>query len=188
MVKTKFDRIDTGIPGVAAFRIGGKLGFHENTKIHRLVEECMKREFHAVVVDFSELSSLGGGVAKILREFDAAISARGGRVNFVVTNDIIAQFLQDGTKQVLIYRSFAEAIAAAQQAAPRDAPAKSDAAPVVNDAKEANAKGGRTDTGVICMPYEAPEADSTANGDAAAHGDPAETERCGSRTRQASSE
>jgi len=97
MIKTKFDRIDVGIPGVAAFRIEGKLGFHENSKIQRLVEECVKREFRAVIVDFSELASLGGGVAKIFRDFSETIASRGGRVNFVVTNDIIAQFLQDGT-------------------------------------------------------------------------------------------
>jgi HD-GYP domain-containing protein (c-di-GMP phosphodiesterase class II)/anti-anti-sigma regulatory factor len=156
MVKTKFDRIDAGIPGVAAFRIEGKLGFHENAKIQRLVEECMKREFRAVIVDFSELSSLGGGVAKILREFNEAIEARGGRVNFVVTNDIIAQFLQDGAKPVFLYRSFAEALAASRDAAPSEKPATTaspDAPP--DDSKRGV---GQPESGVICMPYETADA------------------------------
>lgn len=77
MVKTKFERIEVGSPGVAAFRIEGKLGFHENAKIQRLVEECLKRDMRTVIFDFSELSSLGGGVAKILREFVDAIATKG---------------------------------------------------------------------------------------------------------------
>ena len=175
MIKTKFDRIDVGIPGIAAFRIEGKLGFHENSKIQRLVEECVKREFRAVIVDFSELASLGGGVAKIFRDFSETIASRGGRVNFVVTNDIIAQFLQDGTTPVLIYRSFAEAIAAANDAAPpREMSASAAERPVPCDASIA---AGGPDRGVICMPYETPNAAaSPADGDAGPAGGTGATE------------
>ncbi len=159
MVKTKFDKIDVGIPDVAAFRIEGKLGFHENAKIQRLVGECVKREYRAVIIDFSELASLGGGVAKILRDFDAAIGERGGRVNFVVTKEIVAQFLQDGAKPVLIYRSFAEALAAAKQEAPRGAAPEAAEAPAAEVPQTSRGKkaGARAEADVICMPYEGPE-------------------------------
>lgn len=175
MIKTKFDRIDPGMAGVAAFRIEGKLGFHENSKIQRLVEECMKREFRAVIVDFSELSSLGGGVAKILRDFSEAIAARGGCVHFVVTKEIIAQFLQGGTAPVRIHRSFAEALAAAREkpqagggAAAKEAspaggnPSAARAAPARSDADSGYERSG---DGVILMPYETAESDSRAQGE-----------------------
>ena len=112
MVKTKFERVEVGSPDIAAFRIEGKLGFHENAKIQRLVEECLKRELRTVIFDFSELSSLGGGVAKILRDFAATLGTKGGTVRFVVKNDIITQFLQDGETSFSIQRSLAEALAA----------------------------------------------------------------------------
>ncbi len=128
MVKTKFERIEVGSPGVAAFRIEGKLGFHENAKIQRLVEECLKRDMRTVIFDFSELASLGGGVAKILRDFVDAIAAKGGSVRFVVTNDIITQFLQDGERSVLIYRTLIEAMSSGAAAAGSSSEAPPDVA------------------------------------------------------------
>jgi HD-GYP domain-containing protein (c-di-GMP phosphodiesterase class II)/anti-anti-sigma regulatory factor len=166
MVKTKFERIEVGRPGAAAFRIEGKLGFHENAKIQRLVEECLKRDLRTVVFDFSELSSLGGGVAKILRDFIDALAAKGGSVRFVVTNDIIAQFLQDGERSVSMHRSLAEAISSNEAPAahpPKDEAPDSDAhAPdaqpsaggsPVPAAPSSNAPAGNG-ANVIIMPYD----------------------------------
>ena len=120
MVKTKFERVEVGSPNIAAFRIEGKLGFHENTMVQRLVEECLKRDMRAVVFDFSELSSLGGGVAKIFRDFVDTLASKGGRVSFVVTNDTITQFLQDGERTVSIHRSILDAVSALRRAAQLD--------------------------------------------------------------------
>lgn len=180
MVKTKFERIDVGTPQIAAFRIGGKLGFHENAMVQRIVEECRKREFRGVIFDFTDLSSLGGGVAKILRDFVDDLAGRGGQARFVVTNEIVAQFLQDGDKPVLMHRTFAEAFAACAAApapggpaaAPRNvsAPAApaSEAPPgpsvaaadasAAGPAPEAKAPGAPDDAlgNVICMPYDEP--------------------------------
>ena len=133
MVKTKFERVEVGSPRVAAFRIEGKLGFHENAKIQRLVEECLKRDLHTVIFDFSELSSLGGGVAKILRDFVDALAAKGGSVRFVVTNDIIAQFLQDGERTVSMYRTLVEATSS------NDAPVKGPSITTPPEAETPNA-------------------------------------------------
>lgn len=152
MIKTKFERIETGLPGVVAFRIEGKVGFHENTKIERLVEECIKRDFRAVIFDFSMLTSLGGGVAKILREFDDNMNSRGGQVRFVVTNEIIAQFLQDGSREMRIHRSYAEALAAAKGASglTTDGPSKTIPRAASSSAKTSGATPGE----VLFMPYE----------------------------------
>ena len=112
MARTKIERVEVDVPGVAAFRVSGKLGFHENKKVQSLIDECLKRDFNRVVFDFSELSSLGGGVAKILREFVNVFGEKGGKVGFVITNDVILKFLQDENTEVQRYGSFEDALSA----------------------------------------------------------------------------
>jgi HD-GYP domain-containing protein (c-di-GMP phosphodiesterase class II)/anti-anti-sigma regulatory factor len=148
MVKTKFERIEVGSPGIAAFRVEGTLGFHENAKIQRLVDECLKRDLRTVVFDFSELSSLGGGVAKILRDFAKTLRAKGGTVCFVVTNDIITQFLQDDEKSFSIYPTVAEAYAAAVASPNAEAGTSASGAPV------AGAAAVDAPSNVIFMAYD----------------------------------
>lgn len=111
MPKTKFERLDTGGAQIAAFRISGKLGFHENLKIEHLADECLKRRFKKVVFDFSELTSLGGGVARILRGFLQTFEEQGGEVKFVITSDIVLDFLQDENTSLSVCRTLEEAMA-----------------------------------------------------------------------------
>ncbi|HUV36290.1 MAG TPA: HD domain-containing phosphohydrolase [Patescibacteria group bacterium] len=120
MGRTKFDRVDAGAADVAVFRISGTLGFHENGMVERLAGECLKRDFNKVLFDFTNLSSLGGGVAKILREFVSRFAERGGEVGFVVTNDIILDFLQDGNRSFSTYGSLDEALRAGATAGRRE--------------------------------------------------------------------
>ncbi len=168
MVKTKFERVEIGSPGVAAFRIEGKLGFHENAKVQRLAEECLKRDMRTVIFDFSDLSSLGGGVAKILREFIDALAAKGGSVRFVVTNDIITQFLQDGERTVSIHRSLNEAISSSGEPAahpPNAAPQTAEEPDISPAAAAAPLAAAGIDSNVIIMSYDdagEPQADSPA--------------------------
>ena len=108
MAKTILTRLEVDDPGVAVFQITGKLGFHENLKIQRLTKECHKRKFRSVIFDFSGLSSLGGGVARILREFVKNYSNEDRKVHFIVTNEIVLQFLQDEEQPVTIHASLDE--------------------------------------------------------------------------------
>ena len=174
MVKTKFDRIDVGDPGVAVFRVEGKLGFHENEKIERLADECLKRAFRAIVFDFSELVSLGGGVAKILRDLVGACAQRGGAVRFVVTNDIVAQFLREGDASITVYRTLPEALAvdagqgsaassAARGAAPTPKAPPAAAAPESAPRQDATAIGN-----VLFMPYDSVEPEGKSSSEPAA--------------------
>ena len=180
MVKTRFDRVDVGDPGVAAFRIAGKLGFHENDKVHRLTEECLKRRFRLVVFDFSELTSLGGGVAKILREFVEAVGREGGGVRFVVTNDIVSQFLKEGSSSISVFRSFPEALAADKTSSVSPAPPEAAsgpspqtagaASPGPGDGTAAPRRGARN---VILMSYDSVEAAPSGDGERPAAAPPA---------------
>ncbi len=113
MKKTQFERIETQISDTAAFRISGKLGFHENSKVEHLLDECLKREYKKIIFDFSELSSLGGGVARIFRKFINTVNELGGKVKFVITNDVILDFLRDDDVQIDVYDTFDSAMSAA---------------------------------------------------------------------------
>jgi len=120
MAKTKFERVESGREGTAIFKIVGKLGFHENTKVKRLVEECRKRDFDLVIFDFTELSSLGGGVARILREFARDYEEKGHAVHFVVTKDVILEFLQNEEVPLKIFGSMDEAVVEGEKAESRE--------------------------------------------------------------------
>ena len=129
MARTKLERVEVGVPpGVAAFRVSGKLGFHENKKIQNLVDECLKRDFKRVVFDFSELSSLGGGVAKILREFVNVFKEKGGMVGFVITKDVILRFLQDDNTEIECYKSYEDALSGKGGTIAESEPAKAEEA------------------------------------------------------------
>lgn len=109
MMKTRFERLETINPEIAGFRVEGKLGFHENEKMERLVDECLKRGFSEVIFDFSGLSSLGGGVARILRSFIATMDEQGKIVKFVITNNIVLDFLRDEGAVIHHYKTMDEA-------------------------------------------------------------------------------
>jgi len=92
MARAQFERIKVDLPDTVLFKISGRLGFHENGKVEQLVEECLKRKFRKVIFDFLNLSSLGGGVAKIFRNFVSQCMAEGCSVVFVVENEVVLDF------------------------------------------------------------------------------------------------
>ncbi len=110
MPKTRFERLDTPGSGIAAFRISGKLGFHQNSKVEHLIDECLKRNFKIVVFDFSGLSSLGGGVAKIFRNFVSTLGGQGGVVRFVINSDTVLEFLRDDDVEINVFETYEEAM------------------------------------------------------------------------------
>lgn len=138
MMKTRFERLETINPEIAGFLVEGKLGFHENEKMERLVDECLKRGFSEVIFDFSGLSSLGGGVARILRNFIATMEEQGKTVKFVITNNIVLDFLRDEGAVIHHYRTIEEAYRSV--VAPGGPQAKG-GSPIKND-------------GVISMPWD----------------------------------
>ncbi|HER43088.1 MAG TPA: STAS domain-containing protein, partial [Candidatus Eisenbacteria bacterium] len=156
MARTKLERVNLADPGVAAFRISGKLGFHENKKIQNLLEECRKRDFKRVVFDFSELSSLGGGVAKILREFAGDFGSSGGSVAFVVTSDVVLQFLRDDDIELEIRGTMEEALGDCRPSAADpagDSPA-AESEPERDAGPKEPPSNASADTDVILMAYD----------------------------------
>jgi HD-GYP domain-containing protein (c-di-GMP phosphodiesterase class II) len=73
--KTVIEKSQSPSSDVTVFKVAGTLGFHEKTTLEKLIGECKKRGLTRVVLDMSELRSLGGGCAQILRD-----EARGGGI------------------------------------------------------------------------------------------------------------
>jgi HD-GYP domain-containing protein (c-di-GMP phosphodiesterase class II)/anti-anti-sigma regulatory factor len=170
MTRTRFERLEFGGADSAGFQISGKLGFHENEKIEQLTQECLKREFKTVVFDFSELTSLGGGVARILRGFAKDLGEKGGEVTFVVTSSVVLDFLQDEESNINICSTMEEAVSGAsvstvvkedETADPSPAAETTDADQAVEaaveeqDADEKSEPAGQD--GVILMAYDSGE-------------------------------
>ena len=68
MPKTLIEKVTSPNPDVSIFKISGTLGFHENKVLSRFFLECSKKSIGRLILDFSALSSLGGGCAKIIRQ------------------------------------------------------------------------------------------------------------------------
>ncbi len=66
--KTTIEKLSSSSPDVTIFKITGTLGFHEKNVLERLLNECARRGLARVLFEVSELESLGGGCARIIRE------------------------------------------------------------------------------------------------------------------------
>lgn len=68
MAKTLVEKVDSPDLNVTIFKISGTLGFHENKVLTKFFGECSSRNIVKLIIDFSNLGSLGGGCAAIIRE------------------------------------------------------------------------------------------------------------------------
>ena len=66
--KTTIEKLSSSSPDVTIFKITGTLGFHEKNVLDRLFNECARRGLARVLLEVSELESLGGGCARIIRD------------------------------------------------------------------------------------------------------------------------
>jgi HD-GYP domain-containing protein (c-di-GMP phosphodiesterase class II) len=66
--KTRIEKLSSPHPGVTVFKITGTLGFHEKAVLERIFAECNRRGLARVLFEVSDLESLGGGCARIIRD------------------------------------------------------------------------------------------------------------------------
>jgi HD-GYP domain-containing protein (c-di-GMP phosphodiesterase class II) len=158
MTRTRFEKLEIGAADSAGFQISGKLGFHENEKIEQLTQECLNRKLKHVVFDFSELTSLGGGVARIIRGFVKDLREIGGEVTIVVTSSVVLDFLQDDETDIIICSTLEEAVlGGAAPAAEKKKTARTESAPETAPEPVPEAAPENTPSikdGVILMAYD----------------------------------
>ncbi|MDH3216582.1 MAG: hypothetical protein OEN01_09855, partial [Candidatus Krumholzibacteria bacterium] len=61
MAKTLVEKVASPKPDITIFKITGVLGYHENEVLEKFFTECDKKNITKLIVDFSDLGSLGGG-------------------------------------------------------------------------------------------------------------------------------
>ena len=106
--KTTIEKLSSSSPDVTVFKITGTLGFHEKNVLERLFNECARRGLSRVLFEVSELESLGGGCARIIRE-----TAAQGRVaiGLVGANRTVLKFLQnEDAPRIVIATKLDEAV------------------------------------------------------------------------------
>jgi len=130
MPKTVIEKSASPSPDVTVFSVSGTLGFHEKDTLEKLFDECRKRSITRVVLDVSNLTSLGGGCAKIIQSV-----AGSGEIALGITGAkaTVLKFLKDAD-QLFVAESLEAAVAglsgvAVTPAAPAAAPPASQAAP-----------------------------------------------------------
>jgi hypothetical protein len=90
--KTVIEKLQSPSPEVTVFKVAGTLGFHEKETLEKLFSECRKRQMNRIVFEVSELTSLGGGCAKIIRE---QVENGDVVVGMAGANPIVLKFLQN---------------------------------------------------------------------------------------------
>src|SRR6186997_3275452 len=107
--KTTIEKLSSSSPDVTIFKITGTLGFHEKNVLDRLFNECARRGLARVLLEVSELESLGGGCARIIRD-----EAARGRIaiGLVGAKRTVLKFLKDdSTSRLVLAESMDEGMA-----------------------------------------------------------------------------
>jgi hypothetical protein len=100
MAKTVVEKLASPKPDVSIFKISGVLGYHENDVLKKFFDECGRKKITKLILDFSNLGSLGGGCAKVIRE--AALD--GGMVICIVGASTTVQgFLEKAGRTSIAY-------------------------------------------------------------------------------------
>ena len=106
--KTTIEKLSSSSPDVTVFKITGTLGFHEKNVLERLFNECTRRGLARVLFEVSELESLGGGCARIIRDE----SARGRiAIGLVGATKTVLKFLKkEDAPRVILAEKIDDAI------------------------------------------------------------------------------
>ncbi len=74
-------------------KITGTMGRGDRQHLQKLHRKCLENDKTDLVLDFTELVTLGGGGASILADFQRQLVAHGGEAVFAGTSDIVRYFL-----------------------------------------------------------------------------------------------
>ncbi len=93
MPRAKFSHVKLADPELFVIKVSGHLGVKERASVQELLQKCDERQKSKVIFEFSELESLGGGVAKLLGDFVGERNQLGFRPAFVGCSDTVQNFL-----------------------------------------------------------------------------------------------
>lgn len=88
-----FEHIRTDDPEIFAIRIAGHLTPRQRGVVEQFIAKCRETGKRKVLFDFTDLESLGGGVAQILGQFAGELEGAGHPPWFVGARGIVRKFL-----------------------------------------------------------------------------------------------
>ena len=129
-----FELVRLRRPALFGARLSGTVGRAEKERLNEFAAKCLVNGKHHVILDLSELDSVGGGAATLFAGFQRDLTARGGEAVFVGVSDVVRRFLALQFGEIP-FRNFPDvndaeiALAAARAVAAPDARAPEETAP-----------------------------------------------------------
>lgn len=91
---TRFQPIEMNDPGLFGVQLAGTVSPGDRRLLNELAEKCLARQKTRIVLDFSQIKTMGGGGATALAKFQQQLVDVGGEAVFVGAGDIVRHFLE----------------------------------------------------------------------------------------------
>ncbi len=91
---TRFKPLDLEDPQLFGIGLVGIIGRSDKSNLLDLADRCLDNGKIRLVLDLSELTSMGGGGAVILADFQRRLSSVGGEAVFVGAREVVRHFLE----------------------------------------------------------------------------------------------
>ena len=91
---TRFKPLDLDNPRLFGIGLSGIIGRSDKANLLDLAERCLNKGKVHLILDLSELSSMGGGGAAILADFQKRLNTSGGEAVFVGAGEVVRRFLK----------------------------------------------------------------------------------------------
>ena len=90
---TRFQSLELQNPELFGIRLNGAVGRTDKQHLLEVMDKCLTRGKVKLVLDLSELTTLGGGGARILADFQRQLGERGGEAVVAGAGATVRQFL-----------------------------------------------------------------------------------------------
>ncbi len=91
---TRFKPLDLKNSGLFGIGLSGIIGRSDKSNLLDLAGRCLDQGKVNLVLDLSDLSSMGGGGAAILADFQSRLNSAGGEAVFVGAGEVVRHFLK----------------------------------------------------------------------------------------------
>ena len=91
---TRFNPLNLKNPQLFGIGLSGIIGRSDKSNLLDLAGRCLDKGKIHLILDLSELSSMGGGGAVILADFQRRLNSKGGEAVFVGAGEVVRHFLQ----------------------------------------------------------------------------------------------
>ncbi|MCK9995946.1 MAG: HD domain-containing protein [Candidatus Krumholzibacteria bacterium] len=91
---TRFKPLELNNPQLFGIGLAGIIGRSDKSNLLDLADRCLDKGKVHLILDLSELSSMGGGGAIILADFQRRLTSAGGEAVFMGAKDVVRRFLE----------------------------------------------------------------------------------------------